>query len=532
MLLIALGSIAVLPPFEGFDENAHYSSIQQIADTGTIPRYGQSFLSTTVVDYRSHGPSPYNSLTPPFDQNNGMTYAAFFNSQNHVEAYKKLYRESHTDRSFEPSREANWQAQHPPLYYLLMAPFMKATASCSMVTQLFLLRLISFLLAFFGFLVGLRASLIYLSPKLREPIILGFLLYPFIAPMFFPEFARLGNDSLCLLLFAGVWAFLLRCLQNENDHKASFFMGIMLGLGLLTKAFFIPIEFGIGMFMLAHILAERGKKPLVLLRIKQLIWMFIPALLLGGSWYVNNFLVYGSFVGGDDVITLAKVGGLLENLEGNFSFFEFVRGIAATLVMWSWAGTWSLTRINEIFRIPLLALTIWLFCVYLRQAWQQKLTHKIWLPMWLSAPFFAGLIHHIFVGIALKGSGATPGWYIHILAPVIALMFAFGLAGIKYKQIWQRILLNSLLAYTVFFLILVNWMQMLLFAGFATKGDNKYYQLQGSVINPIQAANTLTRLDVLGWPLVAVICYCVGLLCLSLGLITLFRAQMRENNFA
>jgi len=61
ILLIAVGFLAVLPPFEGFDETAHYSSIQQIADTGTIPRYGQSFLSLTVTDYGLHGPLPYSS---------------------------------------------------------------------------------------------------------------------------------------------------------------------------------------------------------------------------------------------------------------------------------------------------------------------------------------------------------------------------------------------------------------------------------------------------------------------------------------
>jgi len=53
ILLIAVGFLAVLPPFEGFDETAHYSSIQQIADTGTIPRYGLKFLESHSHRLRS-----------------------------------------------------------------------------------------------------------------------------------------------------------------------------------------------------------------------------------------------------------------------------------------------------------------------------------------------------------------------------------------------------------------------------------------------------------------------------------------------
>ena len=39
-LLIGLAHVAGLPPFEGIDETAHYSYIEQIAKTGTLPRVG------------------------------------------------------------------------------------------------------------------------------------------------------------------------------------------------------------------------------------------------------------------------------------------------------------------------------------------------------------------------------------------------------------------------------------------------------------------------------------------------------------
>ncbi|KUG23253.1 hypothetical protein ASZ90_006914 [hydrocarbon metagenome] len=528
ILLIAVGFLAVLPPFEGFDETAHYSSIQQIADTGTIPRYGQSFLSLTVIDYSLHGPLPYSSLNPPFDRNGGMTYAVFFASPDHVAAYKNLYRNPFVPRFFQPSKKANWQSQHPPLYYLLMASLMNATASWSFVTQLFALRLVSFLFAFAGLMIGLYASVIHSPPTLRRSMLLGFLLYPLIVPMFFAEFARLGNDSLCLLLFGMIWAVLLRWLEDEYDSKRSLLLGILLGLGLLTKAFFLPITFGIGLFVLFRIWCERSDQKMVASRLKQFLLMFAPPLMLGGSWYVYNLLLYGSFIGGSDFITLTRRGGLLANLKGELTSFAFVRGIVATLVTWSWGGTWSLTRINEMFRIPLLVLTGWLFINYVRQARYHILTNIVWLPVWLFAPFFIGLVYHVFVGIALTGSGNTPGWYLHILAPIFAFVFAFGIAEIKRDRIWQRILFKGLLAYTVFFLIIVNWMQMVMFAGLAIKGDNKYYQFPDHFACLTRANDVLNNLSVLGWPFLAVVCFCGGLLCLIISLVGIFRVETRQ----
>jgi hypothetical protein len=41
VFMAGVAHVAALPPFEGFDEVAHWSYIQQIADEGRIPIYGQ-----------------------------------------------------------------------------------------------------------------------------------------------------------------------------------------------------------------------------------------------------------------------------------------------------------------------------------------------------------------------------------------------------------------------------------------------------------------------------------------------------------
>jgi hypothetical protein len=54
LFLIGLGYLAILPPFEGFDETAHYSSVRQIADTKTIPSKGRVSLTKKLTIIRDH----------------------------------------------------------------------------------------------------------------------------------------------------------------------------------------------------------------------------------------------------------------------------------------------------------------------------------------------------------------------------------------------------------------------------------------------------------------------------------------------
>jgi len=54
--LIGIGYLAVLPPFEGFDEFAYFSAIRETADTATFPIYGRSFIDRTVEEYEKRGP--------------------------------------------------------------------------------------------------------------------------------------------------------------------------------------------------------------------------------------------------------------------------------------------------------------------------------------------------------------------------------------------------------------------------------------------------------------------------------------------
>jgi Dolichyl-phosphate-mannose-protein mannosyltransferase len=508
LLLIGVGYIAIMPPFEGFDETAHFASLRQIADTGAIPLYGRSFLPQDIADYR--GPAAYSTIAPPFDSR--LVYAKFFAQPDMVARFVQDYRRPQPHPPFVPSQQVNWEAQHPPLYYLLLAPVLRLVEPAAFVSQILVLRLISYLFAVAGVFFAMMA--IPSSDSSIEPraAFAGFLLYPIMLPMFFPEFARLGNDSLCLL-FAGAAAFsLAKGLADERSLVWPMALGTSLGLGLLTKAFFLPITFAIGVFLLLRLWRTRGDGASWRLEWRNACTSLALPVLIGGGWYLRDYLAYGDFSGNGDAIHIAATGGIWATLKQHHSLFAFVRGVAVMIVTWVWAGTWSLVRIPPLLYAPLFLLLIVTIGGYLKQLKGTPLTRPEWLPVLLFASLSIGLFYHVVEMVAI-GGGGTGGWYLHILMPWVAPALGLG-AYTVLKRTWQRQLFTVLVVFALLFQAMAIWAQIALFTGCAVKGDDKSYVFSGHSFCVDQYATVFDRLSIIGWPWLAGAGFGGGLLCI------------------
>jgi hypothetical protein len=520
-LLIGIGYVALLPPFEGFDEYGYYSSIRQVADTGTLPFYPNSVIDKNVLSYLDNGPMPWTSAKPPFESLGRMTYPGFFANAEAVARYRD-YRRLPADWIFAPSSAGNWEAQHPPLYYVLMAPVMKVTEALPLVTQVFVLRLVSYLLAFAGLMIGWRATR---AETLPEGVADGYLFFPLIVPMFFGEFARIGGDALCALLLGVAFSLTFPIFyRHEPSRKSAFALGICLGLGLLTKAFFLPVLASYACLLALRLWRARRRKVEFRQWIAASLFVLVPAVVLGGEWYVYELFVHGSSIGSFETVNLAQQGGLITNLRQNFSFYEFARQMTVLLVSWSWGGSWSLTRISPLLHLPLLALTGWIVVSYLNAAWRNPAKGRAWLPAWLVVPMFGGLVYHILVSIAL-GAGGTPGWYLNILAPFFALATGLGIARIDASAAGRRVLGVSLI-YAAIFLLAVIWSQIALVTGCAIKSEEKYYQFSGHLFCLDHLPTVFDRLSVVAWPVPAFICIGAGFICLAVALRPFFAGHV------
>ena len=490
--LVGIAYIALLPPWEGFDEYAHWSSIQQIADTHTLPYYGRAYISADVDAYA--GPMPYGSIVP-FDKTGRETYRGFRERGGRSVEVSAISR-------YRPGAVLNWQAQHPPLFYLLMTPVYEMTRGFGWVHHLFALRLAAWTLAVAGLAIGVIATtrMVGKEEPAVGPIMAGF---PFLIPQFFPEMARLGNDSLCLLFMGIAWALTVSLLRRGAQLGQSLTLGVVLGLGLLTKAFFLPISVGIGALLAACWWRDRS-----LCRGRDLLAVAAIALLIGGWWYVRNYILYGSFVGANDFLQANTGFGFWEGMERNFSIAEFLRGLGMLAGSFSLAGTWSLARVPEVLiavPLALLAVTV--------GTWLSRLKHKgplEWAPAIIVGFLLLGLLAHLLHGLAMTGRAATPAWYLHIVAAPIAFAMALG---------WRTPRLNAVLSAASVGAMVIAWgLQLSLFSGCSTKsGAQKYYSFEGSdcIFDPI-------TLDALTIPVLGAIAIALAVPFLLTGLRSLY----------
>ena len=62
--LLGLAHVALLPPWEGFDEEAHYSILQQLVDERAVPERNGARISRDVGDYAAQYECPRPKLRP------------------------------------------------------------------------------------------------------------------------------------------------------------------------------------------------------------------------------------------------------------------------------------------------------------------------------------------------------------------------------------------------------------------------------------------------------------------------------------
>jgi hypothetical protein len=448
VFLIGVAALTLQPPWEGADETAHWSYIQELADLGHAPRRDVDRLSADIAHYP--GPHPYGD-TEPFEETGFPTYRSFREAPAPIGAIAPT--------RYQPSDGLNWEAQHPPLYYQLMVPVYRALHALPFRDHLEGLRFVSWLMAFGGLALGALATL-YMAPDWAKPSAPLMAAWPLMAPQFFLALARLGNDSLCLLLDGLVWLLVLR-LTSRIDRPLgrllpeALLMGVALGLGLLTKAFFVPISLGAAAYL--AFLAWRNATP-----VKAVLGFTVlgVALAIGGGWYVHQYAVSHDLTGGGDFVALRRNGGLTAGLAAHADPAALVRGFAAMAATLVWTGSWSLAKPPEILILgPLLLILIPL------ATWASRLRRLpplAWSPLFLVGPLFLSLCYHVVAYLALTGAGAsTPGYYLHILAAPLAFAVSLG---------WRKgIVLPALWIYTAVFTIALWGLEASMFSGCAAK---------------------------------------------------------------
>jgi hypothetical protein len=215
-----------------------------------------------------------------------------------------------------------------------------------------------------------------------------------VMPGFALDVARVGNDSLAVPLFTLLIWLALR--------KPGALAGVVLGLGLLTKAYFL-----VGALALVLLWRRRALLPAGI------------ALLISGWWYVRNVLTTGTVAGLSESVML-RDRSPLDMLRGA-AHVSWPQAIDSILFSHIYFGGWSSLTVRSwiyhlFYAVILLALIgLW---------WVRRPMKDLLL---VYSVFWLGQLYNVVLLFLSKGASTSMGWYLYAAIAAEVILCVAGL---------------------------------------------------------------------------------------------------------
>lgn len=239
----------ITPPFQSPDEPSHFSYVEQLANTGSVPSVNDEEFSPDE-QAALHGLHWSHVRRQPV--NHGVAS---------VSEQRALERDltSAAGSSRRATDAAGVATSEPPLYYALETIPYRLGGAGGVLVQLQLMRLLSALMAgataLFAFLF-LREAL----PAVGWAWTVGGLSVA-LGPMLASSSAGVNPDALLFAVSAAAFYCLARAFRRGLTPRLAAATGGVIALGLLTKLTFVGLVPGIALGLI--LLAARGSRPFV-----------------------------------------------------------------------------------------------------------------------------------------------------------------------------------------------------------------------------------------------------------------------------
>ncbi len=418
---------ALLPIWEGYDEPSHFSFIQYVAAHRSLPvpttpvsREVEQSLHLLPLSWEQR----LHALAPPIyteDSYWQLTAAGRSELQQQLNAIPPAW-------GMQPgTAPALYEAQQAPLYYWMMAVPLRLASGWSLPARVVLVRILS--VAFVSLVVPIAyaAAKSFLGDDAQA---LGAVAVVTCMPELMVDVSRVGNEGLAIVVYSLLTAFLLLAVRSG---RSQWFVaaGALLGVGLLTKAYFL---FAIPAFLLVALysLWRCGRER------KQILYnsaMGIGlALLIGFGWYWRNHVITGAWSGEQDAAVAAHAS--LPHLIIAVSNVNWISGVASVLISHTWFGGWSFLK------LPKLAYVVFAFGMAAALFGLAKTTFRLGLKsdgrlvvlLALYGWFWVALLCDVLVIYIARGVSASCGWYMYAVVVPEVLLVTCGLYSVFPKR--------------------------------------------------------------------------------------------------
>jgi hypothetical protein len=467
----------LFPLWEGYDEFAHFAFVQHLVATGTLP-LASTPVSKEVEESLKLVPLPWTL------RDMGVPHA-IHDDYWMLSGDERRWREEQLsalprDWASQPATAkhqylSNWEAQQPPLYYWLVSFPLRIVWNESLPVRVLVLRLLGVGMASLviplGFLIALRVF------RSREAA-LGIAALIAAMPELFVNVCRVGNEGLAILLYSLLIYAALSFAEGPGRMRTIWLFGACMGLGLLTKAYFLTALPAFAVVLTCILLFEPDRRGAILLRGLAAI---AAALMICGWWYWRNHTLTGSWSGVMPDVALHKMP--LWELLRQIPRVDWKNAFDSLILSHIWFGNWSFLQVRSwiyhFYKYLALLASLGLVAIYL-VPWLKRsgrLTflrsrRSLLVPSLFYGFFWLGLLYHILITFVAQGISASQGWYLYCLVAAEVIVVMAGLLALSPARFQPWVMPAATIGFSLLDIYTVHFLLAPYYAGLiAHKAD-------------------------------------------------------------
>jgi len=417
----------ILPVWEGYDEPYHFAYIQYLVARHTTPTLAMGV--SRQVDASLHVlPLPW-MLTLQAIPQPLYSHDKFWKLPPATREFlQKQFQGIPPQWAQQPSPEffQNYEAQQPPLYYVLCWPLLLLLKNQTLATQVLALRCEGIILASLAVPLGFgllrRVTGIGVGAFSIPALVI-------VMPELCINLARVSNEVLSIVLYTALLYVLVHFPHELPRVRMMPVPGILIGLGLLTKAYSltaVPALFLITIFFIWRRPEHRRRIMLSSL----VAVLFFAA--IAGPWYFHVHKTTGSWSGLQPA-TVATHSLLA--LLASIPRVNWRSGVLSIVISHIWFGAWSFLRVPRPFYFFFATVYLLACAGLIRMGWRiknnrfQDISPVALVSLGLYAFFCLGLVYDILLLFVSVGASSSTGWYMYSLVVAEILLLYFGLCS-------------------------------------------------------------------------------------------------------
>jgi hypothetical protein len=420
--------------WEGYDEWAHFAYIQHVAEHGQLPARSENVSdeiqrSLELVPL-SHSAAEAVPAAVTHDGYWRLTESDRLRRELELRRLSAAY----TLPDASERRVTQYEAQQPPLYYLLLTMPYLAVQHWSLPAQVLTLRVISLMIA--GIALLLAYAIARQVAVVRHAAI-GIVILFASLPGILIDVCRVGNDCLAITIGSTVILCSLQILKRNSGMYDWIALGGVLAAALLTKAYdlaFLPL---LSVLVAVQIVRRRSIRKTA----RGALTAFLIAASAAGWWYWRSWFATGT-LSGEQIDAAAAPAGLAGKLQaiGSVQWLRVLDSAAASHI---WTGGWSFLVVRSwMYRVfELLAVAVAIGLAILAAGMVVKKVRRraarnpsaAQLAVIASAYLFAclGLAYYALVVFLTKNVSVTLGWYLYFVISAELVLLASGFVGLS-----------------------------------------------------------------------------------------------------